>query len=1174
AITDYSIRPSSYGITGTINGTKLQFNLDGSRYLEIKINQRTLLYILVDPMETDIPASTGTNIYNIGASPYTADNSGETEVTSTIQQAIDDASSNGGGIVYVPEGVYQTGSLALKDDVEIYLQGGAVLRATLNKSSYFNTNPKHIIKAVDASNVKVYGRGSIDCRGVQLNDYEPTDETGTFRIGPIQLENTQNAFIDGVLLVESSAWTLTFTEGSNNILAKNIKIINEMQWGWNDGINVIGGHDINVEHCFISTADDAACVKTQNFPKADPGDAAYNITYDDVVMRSGISSGFKVGMQAEDDIYNVTVKNIDVLDCERAFNIDHWYGNGNWYDIHFVDWTVDKMTGSPQNIRKGTYIDSPFRMEIIQQPSSSYEVGLGSISDIEITRIKFNDLAPNDAYFWGENIDNRITNVTIEDLYFGDNLILSSADGNIQNKGFASDITYNGGPEISFESPLLGAEIEIEERLIVKVAPSNADEVSKIDLYLNDTFVSSVNAAPFSWNAEGQENPLENIEIGNYSLKAIAFNADGATSEITTQLTVFDPSAIPVITFESLLPGTYLKEGEGLTVIVAPIEPDTQISNIDLYLGDTFIRSEGGAPYAWNDNNQSSDAALRNLAGGTYELRAVATYNGGETTELTTTIYVDDPDAVSTIKFNLQPGTELKKGEGLTVFVEKATPDISISKVDLYLDGTFIRSEGGAPYAWNDNNQSSDAALNNMTVGRHFLRAVATDNQGELYDIGTLITVDDQIATAPIAFESPLPETELEEGGGVTVIVGRTNSNIGIAKIDLYLNDAFIRTEGGAPYAWNDNNQSSDAALRDLAIGTYLLRAIATDNQGDTYEISISISVTAPNVPPTLSFESLLPGTELEEDGGLTVVVDAEDSDGNIANIDLYLGYTFIRSEGAAPYAWNDNNQSSDAALRNLGVGNYTLKAIATDDDGATAEITTSITVSKPQLQLPGRIEGEDFEEQGGTMEVLPALDSDGTEAISFLSDGAFVGYPVVVTENGVFNFTYRVQGFDEKAELSLQLNGKKLHKIKVKKVKKSGSDWQEISATEELDAGEYSLKLISKKGRVRLNWWQTEIINSGQQSGLSERNTVVEKQDQVLIIYPNPSNGNAKIDIPGAENIQVKVYDLQGQLVLDSKVSDSNGNLDLASFPNGLYLLRIKADGKDYERRIILNEQ
>ena len=61
---------------------------------------------------------------------------------------------------------------------------------------------------------------------------------------------------------------------------------------------------------------------------------------------------------------------------------------------------------------------------------------------------------------------------------------------------------------------------------------------------------------------------------------------------------------------------------------------------------------------------------------------------------------------------------------------------------------------------------------------------------------------------------------------------------------------------------------------------------------------------------------------------------------------------------------------------------------------------------------LPGRIEGEDFEEQGGTIEVLPALDSDRTEAISFLSDDAFIGYPVVVTENGVFNFTYRGAGY------------------------------------------------------------------------------------------------------------------------------------------------------------------
>ena len=60
--------------------------------------------------------------------------------------------------------------------------------------------------------------------------------------------------------------------------------------------------------------------------------------------------------------------------------------------------------------------------------------------------------------------------------------------------------------------------------------------------------------------------------------------------------------------------------------------------------------------------------------------------------------------------------------------------------------------------------------------------------------------------------------------------------------------------------------------------------------------------------------------------------------------------------------------------------------------------------------------------------------------------------------------------------------------------------------------------------------------MTSGQKSEHSAKNAVVEEQDQVLIIYPNPSNGNAKIDIPGAENIQVKVYDLQGRLVLDSQ--------------------------------------
>ena len=60
-----------------------------------------------------------------------------------------------------------------------------------------------------------------------------------------------------------------------------------------------------------------------------------------------------------------------------------------------------------------------------------------------------------------------------------------------------------------------------------------------------------------------------------------------------------------------------------------------------------------------------------------------------------------------------------------------------------------------------------------------------------------------------------------------------------------------MRQENGAPYNWGaDNASNTDAALQNLSAGTYTLRAIATDNNNNTEETSINISVRATNTNP------------------------------------------------------------------------------------------------------------------------------------------------------------------------------------------------------------------------------------------------------------------------------------------------------------------------------------
>ncbi len=62
------------------------------------------------------------------------------------------------------------------------------------------------------------------------------------------------------------------------------------------------------------------------------------------------------------------------------------------------------------------------------------------------------------------------------------------------------------------------------------------------------------------------------------------------------------------------------------------------VSNVKLYINNSFIRQENVNPYLWNNNNQ--DIKLQNLGAGTYTLKAEATDKKGKTTTESITIQV------------------------------------------------------------------------------------------------------------------------------------------------------------------------------------------------------------------------------------------------------------------------------------------------------------------------------------------------------------------------------------------------------------------------------------------------------------------------------------------------------------------------------------------------------
>jgi len=86
---------------------------------------------------------------------------------------------------------------------------------------------------------------------------------------------------------------------------------------------------------------------------------------------------------------------------------------------------------------------------------------------------------------------------------------------------------------------------------------------------------------------------------------------------------------------------------------------------------------------------------------------------------------------------------------------------------------------------------------------------------------------------------------------------------------------------------------------------------------------------------------------------------------------------------------------------------------------------------------------------------------------------------------------------------------------------------------------------------------------------GVMEPNKIEEEVSNINI-YPNPSNGLFNINLPNADN-NIEIYNINGQLILSQKTSNSNTTVDLSSQAKGVYFVKITSDQNVYNQKIII---
>ena len=267
-----NIRPLAYNIQPKIEGNKISFDLDQPRYLVIFFNDEpafnnTGLMLFAEPPEKNPVKLGGPGVINI--MDYKVDNTGKTVETANINKAISEVSAKpGGGTLFFPKGLYQTGTIMMKSNVKLYVDVDAVIQGSIKAADY-DQRHRSLVFFDNCENAGLAGRGTIDMRGYPAlwHDFQPDTGDGTARdaFGKVKdprngikgyiVSNSRNVTFEDLTLLRSAYWTTTI-QGSQNFTSRNIKIVNRKQQYHDDAYDVMDSSHVLIENGFSMTMDD------------------------------------------------------------------------------------------------------------------------------------------------------------------------------------------------------------------------------------------------------------------------------------------------------------------------------------------------------------------------------------------------------------------------------------------------------------------------------------------------------------------------------------------------------------------------------------------------------------------------------------------------------------------------------------------------------------------------------------------------------------------------------------------------------------------------------------------------------------------------------------------------------------------------------------------------------
>lgn len=315
------------------------------------------------------------NIVDFGAVPNT-----EQLCTNAINTAIEKCSKSGGGVVVIPAGLWTTGPIKLKSNVNLHTQNGAFISFTSDLKqyklieSYFEGSKvircESPIMGVGLENIAITGQGIFDGNGAvwrpvkmgkmtagqwdelvksggvlskdgkiwypSKGAYEGNEERNKLpkkqtienmepykeglRPVMVSLVNCKKLLLDGVTFQNSPAWNVNPLM-CEHLTLRNLTIRNPWYSQNGDGLDLESCRIGSVTNCRFDVGDDAICIKSGKDKEGrDRGKPTELFVITDCVVYHA-HGGFTIGSEMSGDVRNIFVKNLTFngTDCGLRF---------------------------------------------------------------------------------------------------------------------------------------------------------------------------------------------------------------------------------------------------------------------------------------------------------------------------------------------------------------------------------------------------------------------------------------------------------------------------------------------------------------------------------------------------------------------------------------------------------------------------------------------------------------------------------------------------------------------------------------------------------------------------------------------------------------------------------------------------------------------------------------